>query len=470
MRKILLTVMAAVLTTVGAAADDFKTAGDGTVWTLTKLAADAATGVTADGKTFTMTAGIEISDGDTFRIEDGVTLRMGDGVQLRISGEADFAAGERVLITATDEAAKPYGLFMDCSKTAVSFTNIDFEQAGLKNFGTAGFTMDNCTFTRHNGVSGTSAVSLGTDGTSFVITNCTFEECNRSAIGGAANYSNPVTIDNCTFRNNNTANVNAPQINLTTATEVKITNCKIIGNPEHNMCGGIVVSNLVGLTGEMNTLIEGNEIRDNRFGVATYCEQNATIKGNVIVDNKYEKNAMNGGSGINIYDPYMTQTTTVTGNHIEGNLWGITVIGGKDVNIGKTEDENAADYNPGRNVFLNNGNGGVAYDLYNNSANTVYAQGNYWKSVERQDRESIETVIFHKNDDAKLGEVIFMPALTEDPTAIGSITGSSREATTEVYGIDGKRINQTAGNLTRGMYIVRTTDKNGIKTRKISVR
>lgn len=470
MRKILLTVMATVMTTVCAAADNFKTPGDGTAWTLTKLAANAATGVTADGKTFTMSASIEISDGDTFEIEDGTMLMMGDGVQLRISGEADFAAVERVLITATDAAAKPYGLFMDGNKTPVSFTNIDFEQAGIKNFGTAGLVMNNCTFTKHNGVSGTSAVSLGTNGTSFVIKNCTFEECNRSAIGGAANYSNPVTIDSCTFINNNTANVNAPQINLTTATEVKITNCKITGNPEHNMCGGIVVSNLVGLTGEMNTLIEGNEIRDNRFGIATYCEQNVTIKGNIIVDNKYEKNAMNGGSGINIYDPYKTQTAMITGNYIKGNLWGITVIGGKDVNIGKTVDENAADYNPGRNIFLDNGNGGEAYDLYNNSDNTVYAQGNYWKSVERQDRESIETVIYHKNDNAQLGEVIFMPALTEDPTAIGSITGNGRETSAEVYTIDGKHIGQSAGNLARGLYIVRITGANGIKTKKIGIR
>ncbi len=470
MRKILLTMMAVALTNICATADDVKTAGNGTVWTLTKLAENATSGVTADGKTFTMNNSIEISEGDTFKIEDGVTLLMGDGVQLTISGEADFAAKERVLITAKDAEAKPYGLFMDGSKTDVSFTNIDFEQAGIKNFGTAGFTMDNCTFTKHNGVSGSSAVGLGTNGTSFVIKNCTFQECNRSAIGGAANHSNPVTIDNCTFRGNNTSNAHVPQIHLTTATEVKVTNCKIIGNPEHNMCGGIVVSNLVGLTGELNTLIEGNEIRDPRIGVATSCEQSATNRGNVNEDTKYEQNAMNGGSGINIYDPYKTQTTMITGNYIEGNLWGITVIGGKDINIGKTEDETAADYNPGRNIFFNNGYDGMAYDLYNNSPNTVYAQGNYWKSVESQDRESIETVVFHKNDNAQLGEVIFMPALAEDPTAIDGVAGSSRETAIEVYVIDGKRIGSTTEGLSRGMYIVRTTGAGGTSTKKISVR
>lgn len=163
------------------------------------------------------------------------------------------------------------------------------------------------------------------------------------------------------------------------------------------------MSNLVGLTGELNTLIEGNEIRDNRFGLATYCEQTATIKNNIIVNNNHETNPNNGGSGINIYDPYKTQSTIITGNYIEGNLWGITIIGGRDVNVGKTENKNAADYNPGLNVFLNNGFGGTIYDLYNNSGNTVYAQGNHWKSVATQDRESIETVVFHKNDNSALG-------------------------------------------------------------------
>ena len=118
---------------------------------------------------------------------------------------------------------------------------------------------------------------------------------------------------------------------------------------------------------------------------------------------------MNGGSGISIYDSANKQTCYVEGNYIEGNLWGVTVIGCGNVNMGKTEDKTAADYNPGRNVFKNNGNSDVPYDLYNNSAYTVYAQGNIW-SVATQDEASIETVIFHQKDNSSLGEVIFMPA------------------------------------------------------------
>lgn len=460
MRKILLTIMT-VMTTLAAVADNFTTAGDGTTWTMTRLAQTDGTGVTVDEKTFTMASNVVIAAGDAFKIEEGITVRMGDRVTLRIEGEADFAADDRVLFTAIDETVQPYGIYMQNDTKRATFRNIDFEYAGLKNFSTAGADIADCSFTRHNGISGTSALSMGTNGASFTISGCTFTECAKSAIGGAANYLNPVTITGCTFTANGTANANTPQLNITTAENVTIKDCVIVGAPEHTKVGGIVVSNLVNLTGELNTLIENCEIRNNRFGVATYCEQTATIRNNVIVSNKYETNAMNGGSGINIYDPYMTQTITVTGNYIEDNLWGITVIGGRNVNIGKTEDPTADDYNPGLNVFLNNGNGGVTYDLYNNSANTVYAQGNYWKSVASQDQESIETVVFHKNDNPALGEVIFMPALDSDPSGISHApTALPQNVKAEYYTLDGRRLGSlnAAG---RGTICIVKANENG---------
>lgn len=452
-------------------AADFKTSGNGTVWTMSKLAAMDGTGVAGIGKIFTMSGNVEIAAGDKFVIESGIKVLMGDGVKLGISGEADFTADERVLFTAANAGDNPYGIFLDCDGVVVPFANIDFEYVGVRCFVSKGADIDNCTFKKHNAVSGNSAFLLGTNGAAFTVTNCTFEECRKSAIGGAANYLNPVVIENCSFTNNGTSNANTPQINLTTASSVVVRNNVITGNPVHNMIGGLVVSNLMGIKGTLETLIEGNDIRDNRFGIATYCEQNAVIRNNTIIGNKYETNAMNGGSGINIYDPYKTQMTVVTGNYIEDNLWGITVIGGKDVNIGKTEDMAAADYNPGRNVFLNNGNGGVIYDLYNNSDNTVYAQGNYWKTVDVQDRENIEKVVFHKADDAKLGEVIFMPALTEEPAAINDAVADGEVDCVEVYTLNGIKVaTMEAAGLERlepGLYIVRMVTDRGIVTRRI---
>ena len=124
------------------------------------------------------------------------------------------------------------------------------------------------------------------------------------------------------------------------------------------------------------------------------------------------------------------------------------MIGCGDVNIGKTEvGEDAEDYNPGGNVFVDNGFDGNLYDLYNNSVNTVWAQGNTW-NVATQDSTSIEGVIFHKNDDASLGEVIFMPAATESGIQAHPLLSTPQPG---LYTIGGMRME--SGRLPKGIYI-----------------
>ena len=121
-----------------------------------------------------------------------------------------------------------------------------------------------------------------------------------------------------------------------------------------------------------------------------------------------------GGSGLNITcnssGDGIIAKAYMRGNRIEGNVWGVTVIGNVDINAGKL-NRDAEDYNPGENVFIDNGNGDpyVQYDWYNNTAATSYAQGNIW-SVEVQDEEHIAQVIVDKADNDQLGEVIYMPA------------------------------------------------------------
>ena len=177
------------------------------------------------------------------------------------------------------------------------------------------------------------------------------------------------------------------------------------------------------------------------------------IKDNTLVDNKYEVNPMNGGSGISLYDPYQLTNAMISGNHIEGSLWGVTVIGCKNVNLGRTNvGVDDPDYNEGRNTFKDNGNNGLLYDLYNNSANTVYAQNNTW-NVSHQTQEEIENVIFHKADDASLGEVIYWPAAA--PVGIREVEGSEfQDSSSKFYDLRGVRHNSPQ----KGINIVR---KNG---------
>lgn len=145
--------------------------------------------------------------------------------------------------------------------------------------------------------------------------------------------------------------------------------------------------------------------------------------GNTVKDCHYETVVNNGGSGITCYSTSATKPLNVyiQDNNISGCIWGITLVGATKANLGNL-DKTSADYNPGGNVLRNNGNNGDAtgdaetafdpsnpIDLYNNTANTVYAQGNTWGDDE-QTQENIEKRIVHKNDIATLGEVIFMSA------------------------------------------------------------
>ena len=165
---------------------------------------------------------------------------------------------------------------------------------------------------------------------------------------------------------------------------------------------------MLNLAHNCKVIIKDNDVEDNRYGVTVIGSVDVSIEDNKLINNKYETNANNGGSGISIYSN--AAATYVKGNVIDGNLWGVTLIGSsKNMNFGKVGDKSGDDYNPGENVFRNNGNGGVLYDLYNNTAETVYAQGNVW-NVATQDSVSIEKVVFHKADNANLGQVIFMPA------------------------------------------------------------
>ena len=76
--------------------------------------------------------------------------------------------------------------------------------------------------------------------------------------------------------------------------------------------------------------------------------------------------------------------------------------------------------------------------MANNSDNTVYAQGNYWKTAGSQDAQGIEDVIYHRVDDASLGEVVFTPWLENDPSKVhGSVV--DRKQDDVVFDLNGVR-------------------------------
>ena len=173
---------------------------------------------------------------------------------------------------------------------------------------------------------------------------------------------------------------------------------------------------------------------------------------------------------------------------ITGNLWGITAINAFDIDLGTEDDW-------GYNQIHDNGNGGVVYDLYNNSANDIMAVGNYWGTTDIQE---IENHITHQNDDPNLGLVNYIPFLEDDnvsesnttdfevwpnPVSYGSFTLTLENAIPSelvIYNVNGQMVktqridNQTniinIESLGSGVYFVEVRDISGKTVKKLLIK
>lgn len=195
--------------------------------------------------------------------------------------------------------------------------------------------------------------------------------------------------------------------------------------------------------GSTKVLLKDNVIRDGRYG---YNQQGATISsviiGNQFIDNNNETNPMNGGSGISIYGTSTNNKAILRNNVITGNLWGITAINLHDIDMGTEEDW-------GNNTIHDNGNGGVIYDLYNNSSCDLMAIGNNWGTINESE---VEDHIFHQQDDPSLGLVTFIPFFGYND--LEEITWEPQDfnpSETTIYSITGQRVN--IESLKPGVYI-----------------
>ena len=421
--------LAAVAT--GAMADDFVSDGTGNVYTFNALSQIEGSGVTLqDDGSYLVAADFTISEGDVLQMDNNAVIKMANNVRITIDGDADFAPADTAVVTRDVEGSNPKGFWMLGENGNANLKNVTFEYVGVT-FGGLNSSLhaDNCTFTLYNGKlnsSGTLGFNASCDNN--VVENCYFIENTLNAIGNGATNPVGIIIRNCLFWHNVTANRNKPQINLTVGGDynVLITDNDVIGG-QFTMSGGIGLSNMMGLAHTGTNIIENNYIVDNRYGITTIGSVDAIIRNNTMIDNCYDPNPNNGGSCVSIYDSSSSANIYMEGNWMEGGLWGITVpTGAPNINLGKVEDPEAEDYNPGNNTFVNNGNGGVLYDLFNNGTATIWAQGNTW-NVPEQTEENIEEVIYHQVDDPSKGLVIFMPAHEEGPSAVEEINAAQQQ-------------------------------------------
>lgn len=410
--KFLFPAFAFSLLAIHTARANYTSPGTGVKYGLADLVAASNGDVTFASDVCFVNDTITISLNDTLLINTNATVKFAAGSFFDINGIVIVNPPTGVLFTAQNTATGYLGMRININNAQSVLRKLTLEYAVSLRLVDCSPLIDSCTFQYNNvGTSttfGNGAVALFRS--SPVISNCTFLSNRRAAVQGGSNIANAPKIINCLFMDNNTISTtitsNVPQINLgASGTDTT----KIIGN---QILRAAVISGGIGFlpSGNLNAVITGNVIKNNRYGLTFNggSNINALISYNVIDSNNTEGNPLTGGSGIAFSGGTATshQNAIVTGNYIRWNLWGITVGptttgGGAKPNLGDISNADTTD--DGKNWIYGNTNASTPkIDLYNNNADDIMAQNNYWGS---NNADTVEARIFHKVDNALLGLV-----------------------------------------------------------------
>ena len=454
----------------------YSTPGTGVTWNLDDLVEQSQGAIQKIEDVFYQYEDITISSADKFEQTTPFELRIDEDVIFAVeSAEFIINTETQSKITAIDQTKTYRGISFD-EGSKVSLNNCVFEYGGGIRVYCSEFSMNNCVVRNMDSklATGGAIAASGGDGiwSRIYINNSHFVDNIAPALSSSINIGTTFIVEDCYFENNNTTNNNRPQINIGATLENDVTifrNNTIIGNRNNTMTGGIGIV-YMGVARENQYLIEGNTIKDNRYGITfTGDYMTGKIINNTLIDNNTEVNPMNGGSGINVTSSADNVYLYASNNIISGHHWGVTIVSfsatlGSSCNFGNISvPEDAPHYNPGGNVFSNNGNGGELYDFYNNNPTDVMAQNNKW-NVEVQDSESIEAVIFHKVDNENHGTVTFMPAF-ETPVGIDNAFANTVKiypvpASKQVY-IEGDNITKVELYNTIGQKVNEVNDFSG---------
>ena len=366
------------------------------------MVTNAPSAISFSGGIYTLSQNLTIAPNDHLSITTDATININADVQIIVQGSftADATA---ILITATNPATPYNSIIFETGSTGfMRNTTINYGK-GIR-LSTGNFEMQSCTMSFHvPGTTTSSAITFSTG--SPVINNSTFTFNNYPAFSSGANQETSPTLSNNYLFKNNQSNTNRPQINMgpSGADTLRIVGNTIIGDPTKPMTGGIGASSLLGSLNKV--IIDGNTVRDNRYGITVVgANSSGFIRNNIIEDNDTQNSPNLGGSGISLSASGATTMNIIaTNNQIRRNLWGIIVIGTARINLGDGAD------NLGGNVFAENGNGGQTYALFNNTALPIMAMNNCWIEGTTLTPANVENVISHQVDDANLGLVTFTP-------------------------------------------------------------
>ncbi len=372
--------------------------GTGQSYTLETLCTAAPSAVqNTSSNQYDILQSITISAGDTLTLESTAEMvHVSIGVVWTVRGTMRTADRTQPLLIQGDYFEVR---FEDATQSRLSHLHVRYCQ-GI-NLINSEVVIDSCEFDHFSN----NVISYMN--CSPTIQNSYFHDNQTCAIQSALNSDGCPAILNNVLYNNVLANTNNPQINIGPGTTDTI---RIIGNliegVASNMSGGIGISNMFAFSQLVtHVLVKDNVVKNNRYG---YTQNGSLISSelfdNQFIDNNLEVNPNNGGSGVSIYGS-TTCTAKLRRNLITGNLWGVTAIQVPLLDMGTAED-------PGYNVLYNNGNGGVEYELYNNTSNCIDAIGNYWGC---DNDAAAEDVIFHWNDNTSYGLVYFQPINVIEP-------------------------------------------------------
>jgi parallel beta-helix repeat protein len=466
----------------------FTTPNTGVTWDLADLVTNAPATISFSGGIYTLSQNLTIAPNDNLLIDSDVTLHIDANIQITVQG--DFTCDSNAIMITATNTATPYNsiIFETGSSGFMRNTTINYGK-GIR-LSTGDFEMQSCTMSYHiPGTTTSSAINFSTG--SPVINNSTFTFNNYPAFSSGANQETSPTLSNNYLFANNQSNTNRPQINMgpSGADTLRIVGNTIIGDPTKIMTGGIAASSLLGNPNKV--IIDGNIIKDNRYGITVVgANSSGFIRNNIIEDNDTQNAPNLGGSGISLNASGATTMNIIaTNNQIRRNLWGITVIGTARINLGDGGS------NLGGNVFADNGNGGQTYALFNNTALSIMAMNNCWIEGTTLTTTNVESVISHQVDDASLGLVTFTPfgcdALsTPDfatskpkiyPNPTNGILNISmpESGIASVFAINGMLIQKfqlTAGNntvdlnLASGIYILKTENSDGNSSQKLVIQ
>lgn len=474
----------------------YSTPNTGVEWTLDDIAAASPETVTVDGIEYTLHENLLIETNDALLLNDNIRLKIAPDVEIEVNGKFTSDASQQVTITAVDQENPYEGIWFNDGSEGF-FRNTLIQYGGGIRVVTATFEMHNCEMSYNNKEDGSATgAALSFSKGSPIIKNSIFKYNVHPALGSGANSSVSALIEGNYLEGNNTLNNNRPQINMGPsgdADSIRIINNTVIGSRNFTNVGGISASSLVAVNNKI--VIKGNTIRDNRYGITSMGPTSGYITDNIIEDNNTEINPNNGGSGISLYN---TELIYITRNQIRRNLWGITNIKTENstanvrTNLGSDDEE---DFNPGGNIFSENGNGGAIYALYNNTPQTVKALHNCWIEGQESTEEDVEDVISHKIDDTTLGEVFFDPfdcgvvmsvedlnqstfTLYPNPAKNSLFIESLEKGNISIYDLSGKKVlsknnlngkNQINLSLPKGIYLVQFETKTATSTKKLVV-